>query len=125
MCIKARLPLKTLCCIIAEGGILEETELETCQIILTPISHLNPSSRPSFKAPHTEKEAKLCPFLQSLSMYAAVRAPVPGVKGYWHNKGMFIHGGDESASLVMTTSSSSGLTEGTKKRNTYRLKHRG
>lgn len=33
---------------------------------------------------------------QSSSMYASVRAPVPGVKSYWHNKGMFIRGGDES-----------------------------
>lgn len=32
-------------------------------------------------------------------MYASVRAPVPGVKSYWHNKGMFIHGGDESADV--------------------------
>lgn len=30
-------------------------------------------------------------------MYAAVRAPLPGVKSYWHYKGMFIHGGDELA----------------------------
>ena len=30
-------------------------------------------------------------------MYAAVRAPLSGVKSYWHNKGMFIHGGDERA----------------------------
>lgn len=36
---------------------------------------------------------------QNLSMYAAVRAPIPGVKRYWHNKGMFIHGGDESADV--------------------------
>lgn len=32
-------------------------------------------------------------------MYASVRAPVPGVKNYWHNKGMFIQGGDESADV--------------------------
>lgn len=36
---------------------------------------------------------------QSSSMYASVRAPVPGVKSYWHNKGMFIRGGDESADV--------------------------
>lgn len=32
-------------------------------------------------------------------MYAAVRAPVPGAKSYWHIKGMFIHGGDERADV--------------------------
>lgn len=58
------------------------------------------------------EKSKLCPFIrrlkssmclfyaqQNLSMYAAVRAPVPGVKCYWHNKGMFIHRGDESADV--------------------------
>ena len=52
-------------------------------------------------------DGKLCPFArrlrcrmgQNLSMYAAVRAPIPGVKRYRHNKGMFIHGGDESADV--------------------------
>lgn len=29
-------------------------------------------------------------------MYAAMRATVPGVKIYWHKKGMFIQGEDES-----------------------------
>lgn len=32
-------------------------------------------------------------------MYAPLRAPVPGVKNYWHKKGKFIHGGDESADV--------------------------
>lgn len=32
-------------------------------------------------------------------MYAPVRAPVPGAKSYRHNKGMFIHGGDESVDV--------------------------
>lgn len=33
-------------------------------------------------------------------MYASVRAPVPGVTSYWHNKGMFIHG-DGSADVTV------------------------
>lgn len=37
---------------------------------------------------------------RSFSMYASVRAPVPGVTSYWHNKGMFIHG-DESADVTV------------------------
>jgi len=32
-------------------------------------------------------------------MYAAAHAAVPGVTSYWHNKGMFIRAGDESADV--------------------------
>ena len=32
-------------------------------------------------------------------MYADGRAPVPWAQQYWHNKGMFIHGGYVSADV--------------------------
>lgn len=35
-------------------------------------------------------------------MHASVRAPVPRVTNYWHTKGTFIRGGDESADVSVT-----------------------
>lgn len=80
---------------------------ETFPRILRQILDLNPPIRRFFflnlcQFPIVWEAACVFYAPQSLSMYAAVRAPVPGVKSYWHNKGMFIHGGDESADVGVT-----------------------
>lgn len=87
-----------LLCVIAEGKSWDRQNRMISKQIL------------NLKSAYSElyrHDGKLCPFprrlrsrmWQILSMYAAVRAPIPGVKRYWHNKGMFIHGGDESADV--------------------------
>lgn len=79
---------------------------------------------------------ELCPFVfekqpvsllctHSSSMYASMRAPVPGVKSYWRNKECLST--EEMrvrtpASFMMTTLSSSRLIEGTKKKNPLLIK---